>query len=1013
MPRMPDKSQLGGPGSLRSGRGIVSAGDVDASAVGKGLETLGAGMQTGIAHYRAGQEKAEKEQDALDLIRADAAQRQGLFDAERALDNDGDYSTHDSRYTPVATEVTRRAGDLIRNPQMREKWNLKAGNDILAGRERLIRRADDYGRQERTGQLESTLEGYRNDYSNANTPDSDRPRLLENMRTSIQLGERSGILSPNAARKLEQQYVKGAQIEEAKRRELDDPEGLRRDLLGADAARGELEPGNIDLKSQPVLIRPEATPRGKPTGQIDAGNIDLNNRPRVKNADGSISTVRSMSANFDGKEVLIPTVSDDGRIMSEDEAIEQYRKTGKHLGTFDTPENATNYAEQLHKDQERQYVGRGTLAPASTATTTIVVDGRTVLIPRADETGREMTENEAIERYLGTGKHLGIFDTAENASRWADHLTGRRQRAFLPAQGSSPEAITIRLETGKTDPLKGVGNISGDSNRSRSYGNFGLNSQGSAQAFMRDYGRDLGLKGEPGTAEFDRSWKAVAEADPKGLHAAEMQWYNKEILAPTQMDLERAGVPTDLAGDPRVIAYFADRKVQQGSGIIKNHADRIAGAVKGGGGVRGFLERMTEADRVAMREDFPSAIRSGVYSESGHKTRVYGRLSMAMAMGEEGPATGAAQPSDKYALLSPLERAEFLSKAERSYRTKFEAHREQLKQQLDDDVESIRRTGQASAPDLELARRVLEPNQLNRYFLNRQEAQLEYNALNDLPALRTDQIHGRLAEIAPKPGEANFEMKAKVYDKAQKMAENLIEWRDVDPARSVDMLPEVKAAAEGAAANPGDPAAIQTLARARIEAQAKTGVPEDRRSPITKSEAKILMAPTRGLDGKSLTDAMTGVIDKLEQQYGPYAASAGVAAVEQVVHNRDLAEQIERQITRTLQGLSPSAEISNRIQWLNESGAAERAFDAFSNTRLFPSLNVQRNVGDRLGDDSPGAAYQGDPNAYFGLPKPSATAIAALKGNPATASQFNQIFGPGAAEAVLADPNPLPDMLLE
>lgn len=910
MPKMPDKSSLSQPGSFRSGRGIVSAGDVDSGAIGRGMEALGRGIGAAGDAIHSVQDKNQREQDALDLIRADAAQRQGLFDAERALDNDGDYSTHDSRYTPVATEVTRRAGDLIRNPQMREKWNLKAGNDILAGRERLIRRAEDYGRQERTGQLESTLEGYRNDYSNANTPDSDRPRLLENMRTSIQLGERSGILSPNAARKLEQQYVKGAQIEEAKRRELDDPEGLRRDLLGADAPRGELEPGNINLGQRPV----------------------------VRNADGTISTLKSISISEDGREVLIPTL---------------------------------------------------------------------------DETGKEMTEAEAIERYLGTGEHLGKFDSRDNATHWGKQLSARQGRAFMPAKGGSPEAITIRLETGKTDPLKGVGNISGDSNRSRSYGNFGLNSQGSAQAFMRDYGRDLGLKGEPGTAEFDRSWKAVAEADPKGLHAAEMQWYNKEILAPTQMDLERAGVPTDLANDPRVIAYFADRKIQQGPASIKNHTDRIAGAVKGAGGVRGFLERMTEADRVAMREDFPSAIRSGVYSETGHKTRVYGRLSMAMAMGEEGPTTGGAPANDKYALLSPLERAEFLSRAELSHRTKFEAHREQLKQQLDDDVESIRRTGQASAPDLALARRVLEPNQLNSYFLNRQEAQLEYNALNDLPALRTDQIHGRLAEIAPKPGEANFEMKAKVYDKAQKMAENLIEWRDVDPARSVDMLPEVKAAAEGATANPGDPAAIQNLARARIEAQAKTGVPEDRRSPITKSEAKILMAPTRGLDGKSLTDAMTGVIDKLEQQYGPYAAAAGVAAVEQVVHNRDLAEQIERQITRTLQGLSPSAEISNRIRWLNENGAAERAFEAFGNTRQFPTANAFRNVGDRLGDDSPGAAYQGDPNAYFGLPKPSATAIAALKGNPATASQFNQIFGPGAAEAVLADPNPLPELLLE
>jgi hypothetical protein len=88
---------------------------------------------------------------------------------------------------------------------------------------------------------------------------------------------------------------------------------------------------------------------------IEQGNVDLAQRPVVKNKDGSISTVRSMSVNMDGREILIPTVSDDGRILTEDEAIEHFLRTGKHLGMFKTPEAATVYAEMLHADQERKY----------------------------------------------------------------------------------------------------------------------------------------------------------------------------------------------------------------------------------------------------------------------------------------------------------------------------------------------------------------------------------------------------------------------------------------------------------------------------------------------------------------------------------------------------------------------------------------------------------------------------------------------------------------------------------
>jgi len=92
---------------------------------------------------------------------------------------------------------------------------------------------------------------------------------------------------------------------------------------------------------------------------IEQGNIDLTNRPVVKNPDGTISTVRSISVEIDGQEILIPTVSDDARIMSNEEAIQQYRQTGRHLGKFSSVEAANRYARQIHKEQERLVASGG------------------------------------------------------------------------------------------------------------------------------------------------------------------------------------------------------------------------------------------------------------------------------------------------------------------------------------------------------------------------------------------------------------------------------------------------------------------------------------------------------------------------------------------------------------------------------------------------------------------------------------------------------------------------------
>jgi len=98
------------------------------------------------------------------------------------------------------------------------------------------------------------------------------------------------------------------------------------------------------------------------TGLLVRGNIDLTARPVVKNRDGSISTVRSVSFHLDnfqnrpkGAEVLVPTVIGD-RVVSNQSAWSHYKRTRSHLGIFDTPAHATSYAIALHKWQANYYL---------------------------------------------------------------------------------------------------------------------------------------------------------------------------------------------------------------------------------------------------------------------------------------------------------------------------------------------------------------------------------------------------------------------------------------------------------------------------------------------------------------------------------------------------------------------------------------------------------------------------------------------------------------------------------
>lgn len=181
-----------------------------------------------------------------------------------------------------------------------------------------------------------------------------------------------------------------------------------------------------------------------PRGLLEKGNIDIHNRPVVKNSDGSISTVRSMSTNIDGREVLIPTVSDDGRIMSDDEAIDNFMRTGKHLGMFDNPDDATAYAESLHNQQADEYL------PGKNQATQQPVQQSTQAAPQQQGGFISDLGNAAAETGRGllqAGVNLAnipasMADAVASAGAWAGQKLGIGDGTYQPA----PRVTTQGLE---------------------------------------------------------------------------------------------------------------------------------------------------------------------------------------------------------------------------------------------------------------------------------------------------------------------------------------------------------------------------------------------------------------------------------------------------------------------------------------------------------------------------------------------------------------------------------------
>ncbi|EPL6453035.1 hypothetical protein N0G65_000136 [Providencia rettgeri] len=199
-------------------------------------------------------------------------------------------------------------------------------------------------------------------------------------------------------------------------------------------------------------------------GMLQAGNIDIYNRPKVKNKDGSISTVRTISIGTDQGEVLIPTVSDDGRLLSDDEAIVLFEETGNHLGVFDNPDDATAYAESLHNQQEKFYTnktqdnrGGRNNNPGNLRISDNVWEGQTGDDGEFVQFASPEHGVRALGKNLITYRNKGFVTVNQIINRWAPKKDGNKTEKYIAfvsqRMGVDPN---IPIDVTNIDTLKSI-----------------------------------------------------------------------------------------------------------------------------------------------------------------------------------------------------------------------------------------------------------------------------------------------------------------------------------------------------------------------------------------------------------------------------------------------------------------------------------------------------------------------------------------------------------------------------
>lgn len=321
MPSLPDKEALGGLPSMRTGRYTPSAGDAKADVSGQEASTKA--LVTGFESLAGRVEKVAAEevqqQDALDLIRANAAHTERLRDIGNSFDTDPDWQTYRPRFADAATQAAADASAGIKNASLRTRWIEQANERNSAAMDRVLDRGTRLQKEAKEIEVDKVLDQYRRAYESA-PDDLTRRRVLADIDATVTAAQRTGLLDMSRG--------------EGKRRSAVD------EMLRSDAERRLLAGDSVGLMRDLGAIRdPNAKPARafKPVVQVA-----INDAASKHDVDADLlSTVIRIESSGDPS-LVTGSYKGAGQLSEE-----QFRKFGGKGSIFDPAENISATALKL------------------------------------------------------------------------------------------------------------------------------------------------------------------------------------------------------------------------------------------------------------------------------------------------------------------------------------------------------------------------------------------------------------------------------------------------------------------------------------------------------------------------------------------------------------------------------------------------------------------------------------------------------------------------------------------